>query len=189
MDCRAADNLMMKYLDGDITQKEYEMLNMHLSSCESCKMEFEILRSAFFSIDNIKMEEAPENLERLVVSKIRSEKPVRAKNSWLPIAVSFLAVIMGWINIILVFRFTPAASIISDSFSHLNFLFNELFDLSLSLWKTIFTGSLKLLAMGRALDIARGVILETYGMAIALMILMSAVVLRLYGNIYRAFKH
>ena len=40
MKCCDAEKYIMKYMDGEISQKEGEELNQHIKECQNCKESF-----------------------------------------------------------------------------------------------------------------------------------------------------
>ena len=59
MRCEQAGNLMMKYMDSLLSEKEAEKLNLHLLDCADCRADFH----AYDQMVEIFAEEASDNLE------------------------------------------------------------------------------------------------------------------------------
>lgn len=71
MDCKKANDLMMKYMDMTMTEKEANALKEHIGKCAECYEDFltynEILEGFSDNSDNIA---APEGFEACVMEKI-----------------------------------------------------------------------------------------------------------------------
>jgi len=76
MDCRYAEKLMMKYMDGEISEEEARELNKHILVCENCREEFFVYDRMITEAEAVSAEEitAPEGFEEAVMMKIRAEK-------------------------------------------------------------------------------------------------------------------
>ena len=70
MNCKEADILINKYLDGVITEEEAVLLNEHITQCPSCKEEFLLYDSIFEDIKEIPVMTAPEGFEKIVMAKV-----------------------------------------------------------------------------------------------------------------------
>jgi len=81
MECSKANELMMKYMDGTITESDADRLRKHITECETCKADFLIydeIVSAFTELDNTP---APDGFVEAVMTKIEFLKPASAKAS------------------------------------------------------------------------------------------------------------
>ena len=67
---------MMKYMDGDITEKEAEELDAHILVCEKCREDFRVYNAMMKEANMLSSEEitAPEGFEEAVMFRIRNEK-------------------------------------------------------------------------------------------------------------------
>ena len=76
MDCKYAEKLMMKYMDGCLTEKEKEDLNCHILICEKCKEDFLVYDAMMKEARMLSSEEitAPKGFEEAVMFRIRNEK-------------------------------------------------------------------------------------------------------------------
>lgn len=72
MDCRIANDLMMKYMDAILTKKEAEALNGHVCSCESCKEDFMLYGQLVdeFDEESAQLYEPPLDFEDCLMKKI-----------------------------------------------------------------------------------------------------------------------
>lgn len=70
MKCDEAENYMMKYMDGDITQEEANYLNEHLLHCYLCKENFLVYEQVQKELETMPLFEAPEGFEISVMTKI-----------------------------------------------------------------------------------------------------------------------
>lgn len=71
MDCKKANDLMMKYMDGNISKDEVFSLKKHIDKCDKCYEDFLIydkILKGFSSMDNIVT--VPEDFEKNVMSEI-----------------------------------------------------------------------------------------------------------------------
>lgn len=71
MKCNDADLYMMKYMDGEITKEQAELLNRHLLDCPHCQEEFQIYDSMLIQFAELPQWDAPEGFELEVMAKIR----------------------------------------------------------------------------------------------------------------------
>lgn len=62
----------MKYMDGEISQKEGEELNQHIKECQNCKESFLFYDNIIQLLEQIPMHEAPEDFEINVMMKIQA---------------------------------------------------------------------------------------------------------------------
>ena len=76
MNCDTSGKFIMKYMDGDLTPDETEMLNNHVSDCEICRKDFEVYRqltSAFEASDfRNALIPAPEDFELKVMEAVKA---------------------------------------------------------------------------------------------------------------------
>lgn len=70
MDCNKADDYIMKYMDGEITDNEAVMLNEHLLNCKMCRESFNIYDSMLNEFMSQELIKAPEGFEIQVMAKI-----------------------------------------------------------------------------------------------------------------------
>lgn len=72
MKCCDAEKYIMKYIDGEISQKEGEELNQHIRECQNCKESFLFYDNMIQLLEQMPMYEAPENFETNVMMKIQA---------------------------------------------------------------------------------------------------------------------
>lgn len=70
MNCGDAEKYIMKYMDGEMTTAEAELLQMHLSGCPVCTAAFQIYDHMLTEFDDFVLVEAPEGFESAVMAKI-----------------------------------------------------------------------------------------------------------------------
>ncbi len=70
MNCDQSNDYMMKYLDGDLSDKEHAELIHHINKCSTCCTEFQTYNSIVKSLEEDKGIEPPEDFEIKVMSKI-----------------------------------------------------------------------------------------------------------------------
>lgn len=72
MNCEKANELIMKYMDGTITEDEAVILNSHINLCDTCKSEFEAYDSILSEFDSFEYVEPPLGFEEIVMDKINA---------------------------------------------------------------------------------------------------------------------
>lgn len=72
MQCNEISGLMMKYLDGDISETELKALEKHNLSCISCNNEFEALKKAVSLVEALPDIDPPYDFEAKVMERIGS---------------------------------------------------------------------------------------------------------------------
>lgn len=72
MNCETANELIMKYFDGEINDIEEAQLMQHLKTCKSCSEEFRCMKEVFATIQAESGIEPPENFEAMVMDKINA---------------------------------------------------------------------------------------------------------------------
>ena len=70
MDCREADELMMKYMDGTMSEEEALRLGSHVEPCINCKEAFAIYDMMIDDFSEFELIEAPKEFEAQVMEKI-----------------------------------------------------------------------------------------------------------------------
>lgn len=70
MNCEQSNEFMMKYLDGELNEKEHAELIHHINKCSSCCAEFQAYSSMAKTLEEDKGIEPPEDFEIKVMSKI-----------------------------------------------------------------------------------------------------------------------
>lgn len=83
LNCKKANILMMKYMDGNITDEEATELKKHINECRSCKEDFVIynrLLDEFIDMDGSNIISAPEGFEIQVMERINALEPIYAKH-------------------------------------------------------------------------------------------------------------
>lgn len=71
MKCSEAEELMMKYMDNELSEKDAKLLNEHLLVCSECKESFYIYDSLIGDIMLMPDFEAPADFESNVMAEIR----------------------------------------------------------------------------------------------------------------------
>lgn len=91
MKCSYAQELMMKYIDNEITAEEKNMLEEHTKTCPQCQSEFEFYANADFSGFHM---EAPIS-EDVIMSRIEILSPQHKENIAICWAVGVLTGVIG----------------------------------------------------------------------------------------------
>ncbi len=103
MDCKISDMLIMKYIDGEISEAEAATLNAHILECEACRKEFYFYDSMVKGFDTLPEIEAPKNFETEVMAKIKAldysyaEAPRTERRLLVTIAAIFSVIVGGGI--------------------------------------------------------------------------------------------
>lgn len=74
MECSEISNLIMKYVDGDISEVELKFLNKHMQFCESCRQEFEMMTEVIKCINELPEVSPPYNFEAKVMERISKQR-------------------------------------------------------------------------------------------------------------------
>lgn len=94
MDCSMSDMLIMKYMDGEITESEAMLLNEHILQCEACRKEFYLFDRMTKGFESLPEIEAPEGFEMAVMAKIEALDYNYAKSGY-SIERKILGVMLG----------------------------------------------------------------------------------------------
>ncbi|MGL4791680.1 MAG: anti-sigma factor family protein [Anaerotignaceae bacterium] len=70
MKCEKAEKLMMKYMDGQISVEEAEMLNTHISACIDCKEAFFLYDELLNEMEDVEEVLAPEGFQEAVMAAV-----------------------------------------------------------------------------------------------------------------------
>jgi len=71
MDCEKANDLMMKYMDGILTEPEAQSLHGHIKVCGRCKEDFLIYDGIMGDFSKMTLSEPPEGFEMRVMNIVR----------------------------------------------------------------------------------------------------------------------
>ena len=80
MDCEKANDLMMKYMDGILTESEAVSLNRHIKTCGQCEADFLVYDGIMDDFSGMTLSEPPEGFELRVMSIIRQLPDVGIKS-------------------------------------------------------------------------------------------------------------
>jgi len=67
-------DLIMKYMDKDISDGESEKLHAHIKSCSDCNMEFQVLKSVLYSIEELPELDLSYGFEVKVMQSIKAQQ-------------------------------------------------------------------------------------------------------------------
>lgn len=73
MQCREINDMMMKYFDGNISELELEMIAKHNEKCTDCAVEFQALKDAIFTLEELPDIEVPAGFEARVMDGIKTQ--------------------------------------------------------------------------------------------------------------------
>ena len=83
MECSEVNNLIMKYLDGSISEVELKLLNRHRLNCWECNEEFEMMTEIIKYINELPEISPPYDLEEKVMKRIRMKRSASSMFSML----------------------------------------------------------------------------------------------------------
>ncbi len=104
MNCQEAQDLLVAYLDGEVTPSERTLLNNHLAGCETCREERDRVQAVqtqvrhFLHLQAAQAAPSPQAWSRLQASLAGEARP---SPSWLPAWLQRLAPGVGRVNSIL----------------------------------------------------------------------------------------
>lgn len=75
MSCNKTEDLIMRYMDGSISEMEAVKLNEHISECELCREEFQAYDEVMALFLESELEEAPPEFEERVMARIACLTP------------------------------------------------------------------------------------------------------------------
>ena len=110
MNCKNSEKLIMKYVDGELSEEEAKLLNGHITKCSECKAEFYFYDNMLKSFGNFEEVEAPETFEADVMAKITalghnySEVEYKVEHKVLGAVLGTFSVIIGGGVALFVFR-------------------------------------------------------------------------------------
>ncbi len=76
------EEMIHKYLDGDLHEDEGRELKKHLQSCEDCKAHYQELEKAVAFVKSISHVEAPTDFTQKVLEKLPKEKRTVSTRRW-----------------------------------------------------------------------------------------------------------
>ncbi len=75
MNCIKAENLIMDYIDNNLSSSEAEKLNEHLKNCENCREAFNIYEMMVDNFENLEFTSPPDDFEEKLMIKINAITP------------------------------------------------------------------------------------------------------------------
>ncbi len=72
MNCKLAEEYIMKFFDSELNDVENSYLKQHLEICERCRREFDTMKEIFDSLSQTMVVEPPEDFEKKVMARINS---------------------------------------------------------------------------------------------------------------------
>ena len=96
MNCKSANDYMMRYFDGNLDADRNAKLKQHLGSCEACREEFNQLNEIFSFLEKDDTVEPSEDFESAVMEKIEQLGPVyKAKGKKVSIYNVFVYILIA----------------------------------------------------------------------------------------------
>ena len=102
MDCKDADELIMRYMDKTLTKPEAASLSEHISHCAQCRSDFEAYDDIVSAFETSELMEAPEGFEAAVMEKIEASGFKHTRNG---LAERINSVIVGILSVLLTVGF------------------------------------------------------------------------------------
>ena len=68
------EELLAGYLEGDLSEKERKLVELHLAGCESCLQEFVLSRNMVQLIDDRDLDPVPERVTASAIKQVHKEK-------------------------------------------------------------------------------------------------------------------
>lgn len=186
MDCRISSEMMMKYFDGEIGVDDEKLLFQHLESCADCSFEFRELKATFSMLEAVEMEDAPDDMEIKVISRIEEAQETDLKSKKI-LGISFI-ILASWMGLFCLILYTPFVETILECMNSffgmisycLNFAGNALF--------LLFTSFAKVLVLGRVFDVVMKAVLDNCTITMVVLIPLMAIVIRLYGYMFKIVR-
>lgn len=167
MDCRTASELIMKYMDGEIGYEDEQLLLGHINSCRCCNFEFQSIKKVMLMLNEVEMEEAPEDLEKKVISRIKQEEEAKIRaRGWMLGAAACIVLIMGWAVLTYLAVYTPAMDVIKGCFKIFAYCVREFADILAEGWRMGVTLSARLISLGRTMEVVIGDLVNVYNTVI-----------------------
>lgn len=89
LNCSKYENLLMRYFDHDLKEREQKKLNEHLDSCPDCRLLFSQLSGILNTLENAKPAEPEPDLQRLVMDRVMALPPQAENNQYRLIGVAY----------------------------------------------------------------------------------------------------
>ncbi len=105
MDCKKVKNLLVSYLEGDLSIELRSVVDQHLAVCAGCRMEKELLHKSWETLDDYPAPKVPEDFTYNLMQRIYSEElskkrmpsyglPKFVFRPLVPVLTSFLVVVL-----------------------------------------------------------------------------------------------
>lgn len=110
MNCKTSEKLIMKYVDGEISEDEARLLNSHITQCSSCRADFYFYDGLIKSLNEFEEIEAPVTFEAEVMAKINAldynyaGSGYRTEHKVFNVVLGVFSVIMGGGVVLFIFR-------------------------------------------------------------------------------------
>lgn len=102
MKCKKIKKLISKYFDNQpLSQQEQQMMNSHISYCQNCKKEFELLQKIYTFLPEYEKVQISDKFNSKLLSLIQNEKKIETnleyilsglKKMFIPVAVMLVVV-------------------------------------------------------------------------------------------------
>lgn len=90
MNCEWVRDSISAYLDGELSESQKEMVDIHLLDCPDCKAEFNRFLIAWDSLELWEDKQPPLYLKEAILSAIKREKSSRFLHIFLPVAAALI---------------------------------------------------------------------------------------------------
>jgi len=113
VECSEINDLIMKYLDGSISELELKLLDKHRLNCRECNEEFEMMTEIFKCINELPEISPPYNLEEKVMKRIRNQRALSSMASML-VGVAGLFAFAYYMMIFIILPFIQDISLVQQ---------------------------------------------------------------------------
>jgi len=81
MECSKANEMMMQYMDGTLSEGDAERLRRHLAQCDTCRADFAIYDEIVTDFQELEETPAPDGFVAAVMEKIEALESVSVKSN------------------------------------------------------------------------------------------------------------
>ncbi|MEA4816441.1 MAG: zf-HC2 domain-containing protein [Lachnospiraceae bacterium] len=116
MNCNKAEKYIMKYIDGELSEKEAELLNEHILKCRICKESFYIYnRISVNMVENFEYK-VPDGFEARVMKSIVLVEPIKPEPDTNEGLIGIFSVLFGAGTVLVIFRDSIMDSLIQSPY-------------------------------------------------------------------------
>lgn len=154
MECRRANELIMKYMDSEINEKEAFELHNHTANCEECRVMFALYAEIMDGFDMTEEIEAPLGFEEAVMESIANVVPGYRQSFTMNLGCIMLSIfsVLAGLGTLLVIRReyimeyminTPGLEKYTDNFQYVSGYLDRLGNSVISLIQSVQLGTVQ----------------------------------------------